>query len=89
MSTPPPPEPHANPAIALRVDARGLRCPLPVLRARKVLAEMAPGAVLAIEADDPLAAIDLPHFCTEAGHTLLDMQTAPDGARCFVIRRGG
>jgi tRNA 2-thiouridine synthesizing protein A len=45
------------------IDCEGLLCPLPVLRARKRLASMAPGAVLRVRATDAMAAIDLPHFC--------------------------
>ena len=45
------------------LDARGLLCPLPVLRARKRLEGLAPGAVLRVLADDPAARIDFPHFC--------------------------
>ncbi len=69
------------------VDARGLICPLPVLRARKVLLGMTPGQVLRLLADDPMAAIDLPHFCAEAGHDHLD-QTVEDGVQVHLIRRG-
>lgn len=69
------------------VDARGLICPLPVLRARKVLAAMAPDEVLRILADDAMAAIDLPHFCVEAGHQHLSLETH-DGVQTHVIRRG-
>ena len=52
------------------LDATGLLCPLPVLKARKHLMAMAPGAVLLMRADDPAAVVDVPHFCAEAGHTL-------------------
>ena len=69
------------------VDARGLICPLPVLRARKVLAAMAPGEVLRILADDAMAAIDLPHFCVGAGHQHLGLATH-DGVQTHMIRRG-
>lgn len=68
------------------IDARGLRCPLPVLRAQKVLRGMAPGEVLALIADDPMAAIDLPHFCAQTGHMLLSTREAGT-ARLFLIRR--
>lgn len=68
------------------VDARGLICPLPVLRARKVLEGMRPGAVLRVLADDAMAAIDLPHFCAEAGHEHLGA-TARDGVQTHMIRR--
>ncbi|EYD76759.1 tRNA 5-methylaminomethyl-2-thiouridine synthase TusA [Rubellimicrobium mesophilum DSM 19309] len=69
------------------VDARGLICPLPVLRARKVLLGMQPGEVLRVLATDPMAAIDLPHFCVEAGHEHLG-QAVEDGAQVHLIRRG-
>lgn len=69
------------------VDAIGLLCPLPVLRARKVLAGMAPGTLLRLLADDPMAAVDIPHFCAEAGHHLLSMQDVGQG-QAFLIRRG-
>lgn len=72
------------------LDATGLLCPLPVLRARKRLLAMAPGQVLRLIATDPAALIDVPHFCAESGHELLGIQE-PDGAdpaRVFTIRRG-
>ena len=69
------------------VDAQGLICPLPVLRARKVLMSMKPGEVLRVLATDPMAAIDLPHFCAEAGHEHLG-QSVQDGAQVHLIRRG-
>lgn len=76
------------------IDAAGLLCPLPVLKARKRLQGMAPGAVLAVRADDPAAVIDMPHFCTEAGHELLSAEAdeipGPKGpARVYRIRKGG
>ena len=69
------------------LDARGLICPLPVLRARKVLEGMRPGEVLRVLATDAMAAIDLPHFCAEAGHAHLG-STTEDGEQAHLIRRG-
>jgi tRNA 2-thiouridine synthesizing protein A len=69
------------------VDARGLICPLPVLRARKLLLEMPQGAVLRLLADDPVAVVDVPHFCAEAGHEFLRMDEV-EGAQGYLIRRG-
>ncbi len=69
------------------IDARGLICPLPVLKARKRLLSLAPGAVLRLVATDPMAAIDVPHFCAEAGHALVGTGTEA-GARTWLIRRG-
>lgn len=69
------------------IDARHLLCPLPVLRARKALAALAPGARLAITTTDPMAVIDLPHFCAEQGHRVIDTQETAGETR-FVIERG-
>ncbi len=69
------------------LDAIGLLCPLPVLRARKLLAAMPPGARLTVLADDPAAVIDFPHFCAEAGHRLIE-QVDQDGAQRYVIEKG-
>lgn len=69
------------------LDARGLKCPLPVLRARKILLSMRAGEVLCVLADDPMAAIDLPHFCHENGHLHLGL-THLDGVQVHRIRRG-
>jgi tRNA 2-thiouridine synthesizing protein A len=70
------------------LDARGLRCPLPVLKARKRLKGMEAGAQLKVLADDPAAVIDVPHFCTEQGHTL-ESQSEDSDALVFVIRKAG
>ncbi|MGA0714666.1 MAG: sulfurtransferase TusA family protein [Gemmobacter sp.] len=68
------------------LDAKGLLCPLPVLKARKRLKGMAPGSVLRLIATDPAAVVDVPHFCREAGHELLATE-AGEGARVYLIRR--
>lgn len=68
------------------LDLSGLLCPLPVLRARKRLEAMASGAILKVIATDPMSAIDMPHFCNEQGHTLLE-QAKDGGALIFRIRR--
>lgn len=56
------------------IDARGLMCPLPVLRTAKVLRALHPGARLQVLADDPIAVIDIPNFCREAGHHLIEQR---------------
>jgi tRNA 2-thiouridine synthesizing protein A len=69
------------------IDAAGLLCPLPVLRARKRLLAMRPGTVLRLIATDPAAVVDVPHFCAEAGHEFLGM--TEEGRACaYLIRRG-
>ncbi|GHE62890.1 hypothetical protein GCM10019059_23090 [Camelimonas fluminis] len=57
-------------ATSRELDLRGLKCPLPVLYARRELARMAPGARLRVRCTDPMAAIDIPHMVHEAGHRL-------------------
>lgn len=74
-----------KPKADLDVDAIGLLCPLPVLRAAKRLRSLAPGQVLRLETDDPAAVIDVPHFCNESGHVLLDQQ-AGENAHIWWIR---
>jgi tRNA 2-thiouridine synthesizing protein A len=71
----------------VELDARDLICPLPVLKARKILIGMAPGAVLRVLATDPMALIDLPHFCSQAGHDHLGV-TEAGGIQTHIIRRG-
>lgn len=69
-----------------RLDARGLKCPLPVLKARKALKPMAVGETLLIEATDPSAVQDFASFCETTGHALVE--SARDGEIYrFVIRK--
>jgi tRNA 2-thiouridine synthesizing protein A len=74
--------------IDLEVDAVGLLCPLPVLRARKRLQGLHSGQVLCLIADDPAAIVDVPHFCQEAGHELVAQTEGGGGTRRYVIRKG-
>ncbi|RYH03171.1 sulfurtransferase TusA family protein [Salipiger sp. IMCC34102] len=69
------------------LDATGLLCPLPVLKARKRLQALAPGQVLRMQADDPAAVVDVPHFCAEAGHTLVSSGES-GGVQTYLIRKG-
>lgn len=68
------------------LDATGLLCPLPVLKARKRLNAMTPGAVLRMLADDPAAIVDVPHFCREAGHALVSSKDSGD-VQVYLIRK--
>ncbi len=70
------------------LDARGLKCPLPVLRARKLLKSMNVGDELMIIATDPAAPRDFAAFCAEAGHDLLSSTEEAGGSR-ILLRRGG
>lgn len=50
------------------IDARGLKCPLPVLKMEKRLADIQPGASFIVLATDPMARIDIPLYCRQNGH---------------------
>ena len=61
------------------VDARGHRCPVPTLRLRKACEAAAPGAVIRLLADDPMARIDVPHYAAQAGLELMSLEAeGPD-----------
>lgn len=68
------------------LDVRGLRCPLPVLKTRRKIGELAQGQVLVVLATDPLSVIDFRHFCDTMGHELLEW-SEHDGCFTFKIRR--
>lgn len=71
---------------ATKLDLRGLKCPLPALKTRKALGSLSPGAVIAVECTDPLAAIDIPNLVRETGDTLLDT-ARQEGMMIFTIRK--
>lgn len=71
------------------LDATGLVCPLPVLRASKRLKAMAAGDVLEIWADDPAAPGDFRQFCKATGHHLRSHETRADGADVLRIEKAG
>ncbi len=64
--------PASDPTV---LDLRGLICPLPVLKTAKAMKGLAPGARVIIEVTDPMARIDIPHFCSEHGHALIATET--------------
>ena len=68
------------------LDLSGLLCPLPVLKARKRLGTMKAGEILMVTATDPMSAIDIPHFCNEQGHKLLEQSKSEQSFR-FRIRK--
>lgn len=68
------------------LDARGLSCPLPILRAKKSLSGMDSGQVLRITATDKGAPNDFAEFCRKTGNELLS-STAQDGEFIFLISR--
>ncbi|MBW9114464.1 sulfurtransferase TusA family protein [Rhizobium cauense] len=72
---------------AILYDLRGLKCPLPVLKTRRRMSSLVSGALIQVETTDPLAGIDIPHFCNEDGHELVETEKTDTGHR-FLIRKG-
>jgi tRNA 2-thiouridine synthesizing protein A len=68
------------------LDARGLNCPLPILRTRKAIAGIDTGEVLEVIATDPGSVNELASFCTQTGHELLEHRQS-DGDFIFRIRK--
>jgi tRNA 2-thiouridine synthesizing protein A len=68
------------------LDARQLACPLPILRAKKLLSQLDSGQLLRIVATDNGAPNDFEEFCRQTGNVLLS-STAQDGEFIFLIRR--
>jgi tRNA 2-thiouridine synthesizing protein A len=71
---------------AISYDLRGLKCPLPVLKTRRKMLSLPSGTMIRVETTDPLAGIDIPHFCNEDGHELIEAEKTDDGHR-FLIRK--
>jgi tRNA 2-thiouridine synthesizing protein A len=69
------------------LDARGLNCPLPILRTKKALNGMGTGEILKVVATDPGSAKDMLSFCEQTGHTLLSSEKSGHDLE-FVIRKG-
>lgn len=69
------------------LDLRGLKCPLPVLKAKKAMRSLNTGDQIWLETTDPLAVIDMPVFCNEDGHELLET-TIADECHRFLVQHG-
>ncbi len=69
------------------IDTRGLNCPLPILRAKKALSDMATGQVLRIVATDPGSVRDFQAFAKQTGNELLAQQTVNKEFVHFLKRR--
>lgn len=80
------PDPIPSDIDNLRLDARGHRCPVPTLKLRRQMETLPPGATITLLADDPMAQIDVPHFCNQNSYLLLSVDKA-DNHWVFRIRR--
>ena len=73
--------------IHKELDTRGLNCPLPILKAKKALADMDSGQVLKVRATDPGSLRDFQAFSRQTGNALLAQQTLDDGELVHLLRR--
>jgi tRNA 2-thiouridine synthesizing protein A len=74
-------------AETVTIDVRGLKCPLPVLKTDRGMRGFPAGTRFVVLTTDPMAAIDVPHFCNENGHRLLASGEEHDALR-FEIEKG-
>lgn len=73
--------------MTTKLDATGLICPLPVLRARKAIRDVAPGGLLEVRATDPAAVKDFAAFCEATGHSLMESREEAGGVYVFVLKK--
>ena len=69
--------PSSEPEARIEVDARGLRCPLPVIRLAETAKGKPPGTWVVVLADDPAARYDIPAWCRMRHHELAEMTELP------------
>ena len=71
----------------IELDATGLLCPLPVLKLQKMIKSIKEKERIKLITDDPAAVVDVPHFCNEQGHHIIEILDQ-NGCDLFVIERG-
>ena len=78
-----------DPSADLRLDCRGLRCPVPVIRLATAIGDVPVGGVVAVEADDPATRADVPAWCRMRGQEYVGEGVADDGTPSYLVRRRG
>ncbi len=73
--------------ITKELDTRGLNCPLPILKTKKALGELASGEVLKVLATDPGSLRDFQAFAKQTGNELVEQQTLPNNEFVHLLRR--
>jgi TusA-related sulfurtransferase len=69
------------------IDARGRRCPVPIIELAKRFGDVPVGEVVAVLSDDPAAASDVPAWCRMRGQEYVGQEPADDGVPRYVVRR--
>ena len=72
--------------VALTIDAKGQKCPMPVLLTSRGIKKIEPGQVMVVEATDGGSKSDIPSWAKDTGNELID-QSAEDGVFRYVIRK--
>jgi len=79
-----------NPVMTIKedqiLDAKGLNCPLPILKAKVLLNKMQAGEILYIEATDPHSIIDFEAYCARTNHKLLNIEEDADLFKFYIQR---
>ena len=68
------------------VDASGLKCPLPVLKARKALQSLTDGDKLRVISTDPASPLDFKHFCNSKGHSLISVKENEESFEFVIVK---
>ena len=68
------------------VDASGLKCPLPVLKARKALQSLTDGDKLRVISTDPASPLDFKHFCNSKGHSLISVEEQEESFEFVIVK---
>lgn len=79
--------PDAARHVDKQIDTRGLTCPLPILKAKKALAELVSGQLLEVLATDPGSIRDFQAFSRQTGNELVEQQTLAGGEFIHLLRR--
>lgn len=74
--------------MTTELDTKGMNCPLPILKAKKAIKELAAGDTLRVLATDPGSVMDFQSFCRSTGHELLD-SSEEDGVYTYLIKKSG
>jgi len=69
------------------LDTQGLNCPLPILKAKRLLDRLPEGTLLRVLASDPVTRRDFPAFCRQTGHFLVEQGEPAAGVYAFLIRK--
>ena len=70
------------------LDTKGMNCPLPVLKTKKALKDLAAGDLLEVISTDPGAVKDFDSFCRTTGNELMETDLGDDGVYTFMIKKG-